>query len=98
MRSIEHFGFTNPVLIDGAGGVIAGHGRVEAAKCLGWKSVPAICLSDPSEEDIRAYVIADNRLAENAGWDSRRSFLTSSVVAERAVSPASRRLPASMKF
>ena len=70
MRSIEHFGFTNPVLIDGAGGIIAGHGRVEAAKRLGWKSVPAICLSDLSEEDIRAYVIADNRLAENAGWDN----------------------------
>lgn len=70
MRSIEHFGFTNPVLIDGAGGIIAGHGRVEAAKRLRWKSVPAISLMDMSEEDIRAYVIADNKLAENAGWDS----------------------------
>ncbi len=65
MRSIEHFGFTNPVLIDGAGGIIAGHGRFEAAKRLGWKSVPPICLADMSEADIRAYVIADNCLAEN---------------------------------
>lgn len=70
MRSIEHFGFTNPVLVDGAGGIIAGHGRVEAAKRLGWKSVPTICLSDLSEEDVRAYVLADNKLAENAGWDT----------------------------
>ena len=70
MRSIKHFGFTNPVLIDASGGLIAGHGRVEAAKRLNLKDVPTIRLSDMSEDDIRAYVIADNRLAENAGWDS----------------------------
>ncbi len=69
MRSIEHFGFTNPVLIDAEGNLIAGHGRVEAAKRLGLKEVPTICLVKMSKDDIRAYVIADNRLAENAGWD-----------------------------
>lgn len=68
-RSIETFGWTNPILIDGAGGVIAGHGRLEAAKLLGIERVPIIRLADMSEAQIRAYVIADNRLAELAGWD-----------------------------
>ncbi|MEE9249888.1 MAG: DNA methyltransferase [Alphaproteobacteria bacterium] len=67
--SIERFGFTNPVLIDRAGGIVAGHGRIEAAKLLGIEKVPTICLEDLTEAEIRAYVIADNRLAENAGWD-----------------------------
>jgi DNA modification methylase len=67
--SIERFGFNNPVLIDGAGGIVAGHGRVEAAKVLGIDTVPTICLEDLSKAEIRAYVIADNRLAELAGWD-----------------------------
>ena len=67
--SIKEFGFTNPVLIDGEGGIIAGHGRVEAAKLLGHETVPVIHLNDLTEEQIRAYVIADNKLAENAGWD-----------------------------
>ncbi|MEM9717097.1 MAG: site-specific DNA-methyltransferase, partial [Pseudomonadota bacterium] len=71
MRSIEQFGFTNPVLIDETGTLIAGHGRVEAAKRLGQEQVPTICLADMSEVDIRAYVIADNKLAENAGWDHK---------------------------
>lgn len=70
MRSIEHFGFINPVLIDGEGQLIAGHGRVEAATRLGFGNIPAICLADMCEDDIRAYVIADNRLAEKAGWDN----------------------------
>lgn len=69
MRSIEHFGFTNPVLVDDVDGVIAGHGRIEAAKRLGHEAVPAISLGSMSEADVRAYVIADNKLAENAGWD-----------------------------
>jgi len=68
-RSIETFGWTNPILIDGSGGVIAGHGRLEAAKLLGVDRVPTIRLADMSEAQIRAYVIADNRLAELAGWD-----------------------------
>ncbi|MGE0666124.1 MAG: site-specific DNA-methyltransferase [Sphingomonadales bacterium] len=68
-RSIEHFGFTNPVLIDDRDGIVAGHGRVLAASLLGMVEVPAVRLSGMSEGDIRAYVIADNKLAENAGWD-----------------------------
>jgi len=67
--SIERFGFTNPVLISGDGEIIAGHGRVEAAKLLGWKAVPTIALAHLSETERRAYVLADNKLALNAGWD-----------------------------
>ncbi|WP_108788677.1 DNA methyltransferase [Erythrobacter sp. Alg231-14] len=67
--SIGRFGFTNPVLIDQDDHVIAGHGRIEAAKLIGMTEVPTVCLADMSEAEIRAYVIADNRLAENAGWD-----------------------------
>ena len=67
--SISRFGFTNPVLVSEEGEIIAGHGRVEAAKTLGWKTVPAIALSHLSEAERRAYVIADNKLALNAGWD-----------------------------
>ncbi len=68
-RSIERFGFTNPVLVSDDGEIIAGHGRVEAAKALGWKTVPTIALSHLSETERRAYVLADNKLALNAGWD-----------------------------
>lgn len=67
--SIREFGFTNPVLTDGANGIIAGHGRVMAAKKLGMTEVPTIELSHLSEAQRRAYVIADNRLALDAGWD-----------------------------
>lgn len=68
-RSIERFGFTNPVLIDSAGTIIAGHGRVAAAKLLRLERVPVVRLEGMSEAERRAYVIADNRLAELAGWD-----------------------------
>jgi DNA modification methylase len=68
-RSIEEFGFTNPLLIDHNCRIIAGHGRLEAAKLLGLNRVPVIRLENLSEDQIRAYVIADNKLAENAGWD-----------------------------
>lgn len=68
-RSIERFGFTNPVLVSDDGEIIAGHGRVEAARSLGIKSVPTLALSHLSETERRAYVLADNKLAENAGWD-----------------------------
>lgn len=68
--SIAEFGFTNPVLVDRDDMIVAGHGRVEAARLLGMETVPVICLEDLSEAQIRAYVIADNKLAENAGWDS----------------------------
>jgi len=67
--SIERFGFTNPVLTSDECEIIAGHGRVEAAKLLGIKSIPTITLSHLSEEERRAYVLADNKLALNAGWD-----------------------------
>ena len=69
-ESIKTFGWTNPILVDAAGGVIAGHGRLEAAKLLGIKHVPTIRIENMSEAQKRAYVIADNRLAENAGWDA----------------------------
>jgi hypothetical protein len=69
-RSIQVFGFTNRVLIDKNDRIIAGHGRVEAAKLLGMTKVPTIRLEELSEGQIRAYVIADNKLAENAGWDN----------------------------
>ena len=67
--SIETFGWTNPILIDEDRQIVAGHGRLEAAKLLGLEEIPAIRLSDLSEAQVRAYVIADNRLAELAGWD-----------------------------
>src|SRR5882672_9066993 len=68
-NAIRRFGFTNPVLVDDTNGIVAGHGRVEAAKAVGLDQVPTVRLSAMSEAEIRAYVIADNRLAENAGWD-----------------------------
>jgi DNA modification methylase len=67
--SIERFGFTNPVLISDEGEIIAGHGRVRAAELLGMKTVPTLTLSHLSEAERRAYVLADNKLALNAGWD-----------------------------
>jgi hypothetical protein len=67
--SIQKYGFTNPVLVDENNGIVAGHGRVEAAKLLQMTEVPTICLSGLSDAEIRAYVIADNKIAENAGWD-----------------------------
>lgn len=67
--SIREFGWTNPVLLDGDRGIIAGHGRVLAARKLGIDSVPCIELKHLSETQRRAYIIADNKLALNAGWD-----------------------------
>ena len=67
--SIREFGFTNPVLIDGQDGIIAGHGRVLGARKIGMKSVPCIRLDHLTENQKRAYIIADNKLALNAGWD-----------------------------
>jgi DNA modification methylase len=68
-NSIKNFGFCNPVLIDDENQIIAGHGRVEAAKLLGIDAVPTCRLSHLSEAEKRAYILADNRLAEKAGWD-----------------------------
>lgn len=68
--SIREFGFTNPVLIDAADGIIAGHGRVMAARALGLSEVPCIRLAHLTETQRRAYVLADNRIALNSGWDA----------------------------
>ena len=69
--SIRAFGFTNPILIDRNATIIAGHGRAQAAKLLGLDVVQTIRLEDLSPAQIRAYVLADNRLAEDAGWDEQ---------------------------
>src|SRR4051794_27704186 len=67
--SIERFGFTNPVLIDSENRILAGHGRVEAAKLIGMTEVPCLHFDHVSVSEKRAYVLADNKLALNAGWD-----------------------------
>jgi hypothetical protein len=69
-KSITEFGWTNPVLIDKENTIIAGHGRVMAAEQLGIVDIPCIRLENLSDAQKRAYVIADNKLAENAGWDN----------------------------
>lgn len=69
VQSMKTFGWTNPVLIDEVGQIIAGHGRLRAAAKLKLKQVPCIVLTGLTEEEKRAYVIADNKLAANAGWD-----------------------------
>jgi ParB-like chromosome segregation protein Spo0J len=68
--SIKEFGFTNPILIDDDGGIIAGHGRLMAAKKLGLVEVPCIRLGHLTEAQKKAYVIVDNKLALNAGWNN----------------------------
>ena len=67
-NSIKHLGFNVPVLVDRTLQIVAGHGRVEAAKCLGMTGVPTICLDHLSEAQIRAFMIADNRLTEQSTW------------------------------
>jgi DNA modification methylase len=69
--SIREFGFTAPILVDGQGGVIAGHGRLLAARQLGLATVPVVVLDHLTETQKRAYIIADNKLALNAGWDEQ---------------------------
>ena len=68
-KSIKTFGFTNPVLITSRGNILAGHGRVQAAKHLGLANIPAIIISDLTEEQQRALILADNKIAQNAGWN-----------------------------
>jgi ParB-like chromosome segregation protein Spo0J len=68
--SIKEFGWTNPVLVDGDNGIIAGHGRVMAARKLGLSDVPCIELSHLTDAQRRAYILADNKLAENADWSN----------------------------
>jgi len=68
--SIQEFGFTNPILVDGKDGIIAGHGRLAAAKDLGLTEVPVVVLDHLTPDQKRAYVLTDNKLALNAGWDA----------------------------
>lgn len=68
--SIKEFGFNNPVAVDGDGMILCGHGRVMAAKKLGLTEVPTVCLSHLSDTQVKAYILADNKLALNAGWDN----------------------------
>ena len=68
-NSIQEFGFINPVLIDSDYGIIAGHGRVKGAEKLGMVDVPCLFVEDLTDEQKRAYIIADNKLALDAGWD-----------------------------
>ncbi len=68
--SIKEFGFVNPILTDGTNGIIAGHGRLIAAKKIGMEEVPTIELSHLTKTQKKAYILADNRLALNSGWDS----------------------------
>lgn len=70
--SIRQFGFTAPILVDGEAGILAGHGRLEAAKALGMAEVPVVVLDHLTPEQRRLYVLADNKLAENAGWDDSK--------------------------
>jgi DNA modification methylase len=69
VASIREFGFTNPILVDGADGILAGHGRLAAAKEMGLAEVPVIVLDHLSAAQRKAYILADNQLALNAGWD-----------------------------
>ena len=80
--SIRKFGFTNPILVDQNGGVVVGHGRLLAAKLLRISEVPTIRLDQMTEADKRAYAVADNKLAENAGWDRELLALELSYISE----------------
>ena len=77
-ESIREFGFTNPILIDQHNELIAGHGRLEAAKVVGLETVPAVRLADLTEQQVKALRIVDNQLALNAGWDL--DFLAAEIV------------------
>ncbi len=68
-ESVRQFGFTNPIIIDSEGMILAGHGRAQAARLLGLSSIPCVRIDHMSPEQKRAYILADNKLAQNAGWD-----------------------------
>lgn len=82
VASIQEFGFTNPVLLDGSNTILAGHGRIMAAEILGLETVPTIQLSHLNETQKAAYVIADNKLALNAKWDNEMLGLELKSLAE----------------
>lgn len=84
--SIAKFGFTNPILIDEAGSVLAGHGRLAAAQLLGLKFVPTICLAHMSRAEKRAYIIADNKLSDSSSFD--RKMLTEEVALILSLDPS----------
>jgi len=69
MKSFENYGFNSPILIDSDSMIIAGHGRLEAAKKLGMQSIPTICLKHLTPEKVKAYAIADNKLGLESEWD-----------------------------
>ena len=81
--SIKEFGFTNPILTDGENGVIAGHGRLQAAKKLGLAEVPTIELSGLSENQKKAYILADNRLSLDSYWDAEMLHLELDELTEK---------------
>jgi hypothetical protein len=85
-RSIERFGFMNPILVDSESGILARHGRWAAAKLLGFKKGPTLRFEHLSDTDKRAYILADNRIAEKAGWD--REILAIELQAFVDMSPA----------
>jgi ParB-like chromosome segregation protein Spo0J len=94
-KSIQALGFTNPVLVDEQGVLLAGHGRLEAARLLGLSSVPTIVLHGLSEAKKRLLLVADNRIAENAGWHRQRLALELPELSELLVDegPEPIRLP-----
>jgi ParB-like chromosome segregation protein Spo0J len=83
-NSIREFGFVRPVLIDGDDGIIAGHGSTLAAIELGMTDIPTVRVDHFTPAQIRAYVIADNKLAENAGWDRQLLALELRELSARA--------------
>ena len=85
--SIREFGFNNPILVDSQAGIIAGHGRLLAARKLGLSEVPVIVLDHLSDNQKRAYLLADNRLAEDAGWDDEMLALELKALADEGVDP-----------
>ncbi len=86
--SFLRFGMVNPLLVDTDAGLIAGHGRLEAAKLIGMKEVPVIVLDHLTEDQKRAYIIADNKLAENAGWDKELLKIEMEYLIEHEFNPA----------
>lgn len=82
--SLREFGFVNPVLIDKDCGIIAGHGRVEAARREGMTKVPCVWVEHLTEAQKKAYILADNRLAEDAGWDEELTRIDYSISAKAA--------------
>jgi hypothetical protein len=78
--SIREFGFTAPILVDGKDGILAGHGRLAAARLLGMAEVPVVVLDHLDARQRRAYLLADNKLAENAGWDPELLALELSAI------------------